>query len=362
MLEEVGGIEGLNDIWSYLHFAAGAEVHFQSVRSLYQARETILESPKMIKDLRNPKVLVSETVQQYVESILSKISIGVKTEERPFRKLVLDALDDLEQRMHNSKITGVTFGVPKLDEELYGLQPAEKCVIAAETGGGKSALASQAIVQHSLEDKASAVFSLEMSATSLIHRMFANIGKVPMGSMKRGRLSEYEVVNLHRAVATLAEFKIFMDPSRDIAAISNRCRYLKNKYDISLIVVDYIQLVGSKFSNNKERHERLVADISHGISDLAVELNVPVIAMSQLNDDGYLRDSRAIGHDADIVLKIESSTKNDQHKFINIVKQRNGERGKRVPVKFDGQLMEFSDRNECNGKTSEEKPRKEWYK
>jgi replicative DNA helicase len=346
-LEEVGGGEGLVSIWNYLHFAAGTVTHFESVKSLYQARVTIVEALSLIQTLRDPKLIVADTVQDYVERVLTKISISTKVEEKPFKALVWEAYEELEKRTQSPKISGITFGIRSLDMELYGIQPMEKCVIAGETGGGKSALASQAVIQNALDGKSTAVFSLEMSPMSLIHRMFANVGPVSMTSMKRGKFHDHEVTKLECAVRQLVEFKIHLDPARDISEIVSRSRYLKNKHDINLIIVDYVQLVGSKFANNSERHERFVANVIHTLSGLAGELRVAIIAMSQLNDDGYLRDSRAIGHDADIVLKIENCGEEESEaKQINVQKQRNGEQGKIIPVTFEGQYMRFTERAE----------------
>src|ERR1700738_420136 len=165
-----------------------------------------------------------------------------------------------------------------------------------------------------------------------------------MGSLKSGFLTELELGRMVPTVNKLAEYRIHMedDYACEVGSILSRCRILKSKHQISLVVVDYLQLVDSHKSRNADRHERLVADVSRSLRRMAKELDLVFLGLSQLNDDGKLRDCRAIGHDADVVLIIEPSESEDKFaRDIVIEKQRDGERGKRVPVSFHGQYMRF---------------------
>ena len=346
-LEEAGGLAGLNDIWSYCLHSLSGPYYFKSVSELHRRRSAIIALEKLVGQLRDPHADPDITVQEHVEHALTQIALKPAAEEKPFRMMVLDAVDIIDQNSQNKVITGITFGIPTLDAETFGLQPTERCVITAVTGGGKSALSAQAVLQNAKAGRASAIFSLEMSYTRLIIRMLANAGQVSMGSLKRGTMTEGDYKRLHRAVTELAEYRIFIEDqySFDITSIVSRCRQLKARHDLSLVVVDYLQLVDCKGSS-AERHERLVANVSRNLSRMAKELNLVVIALSQLNDAGQIRDSRAIGHDADMVLQIENSKEAPDDKFakdIVIDKHRDGDNGKRIPVKFLGQYMTFRD-------------------
>jgi replicative DNA helicase len=227
------------------------------------------------------------------------------------------------------------------------LHPGELWVIAAQTSGGKSALAMQSALLSSRDRGiATAIFSLEMDAHELIERMLSHAGNVSMRSLRGGLLTELESVRLHKGVEKLAPLRMFIedDFSLGVSGIISRARLLRLKHSIGLVVIDYFQLIDS-VSGSDDSREREVSKVGRASKMLARELNIPVIGISQLNDTGQLRESRTIGHHADGVLKLDPSESDEEGIVdITIVKMRNGPRGKRFPVRFDGQFMQFRDR------------------
>jgi replicative DNA helicase len=278
---------------------------------------------------------------------LTQLALEIPRQERSFSDQVLDTIDMIEQRSQSGTLSGALFGIPSLDDAISGIQPGDLCIIAGETSGGKTALA-LAAVKHmaSVMQKRVAWFSLEMPHTQLIERLLANESRVSMCSLRKGSLTKEQYNLISPAAARISQYGIFLDDSSyaDISKIVSECRRLRAKHEIELVVVDYLQLIESPLAKKEGNREREVANISRQLKNLAKELQIPVIALSQLNDQGLLRESRAIGQDADIVLKIHWIDTDDRYRRqIDIEKQRNGPRGQFVPVRFVGEYMLFED-------------------
>jgi replicative DNA helicase len=231
-----------------------------------------------------------------------------------------------------------------LDEFVGGLQGGDVCVIAADTGIGKSALALQVVRATSLDrGLATALFSLEMPWVQIFERLHIQSG-VAMKALRLGARTESERATIISTTELLIQRNnIFIEDQfgQDVSGICSRSRYLKSKYDIKLIVVDYLQLVGAVAAGREITREREVAAISHRLKTLAHELDIVVLALSQVNDQGLLRESRAIGQDADVVLMILPPESSNQPHEIQIRKHRNGQSGIYVPVNFHGDQMRF---------------------
>jgi len=167
---------------------------------------------------------------------------------------------------------------------------------------------------------------------------------VPMKSLRRGLLTDAECSTVRKTTQSLIQRNnIFVEDQfgQDISGICSRSRLLKTKHDVKLIVVDYLQLVGAAEAGRDANRERQVAAVSHRLKTLAHELDVVVLALSQLNDQGLLRESRAIGQDADVVLMIVPPKSEKQPHEILVRKHRNGQSGVYVPVTFHGGQMRF---------------------
>ena len=217
-----------------------------------------------------------------------------------------ETLEQIEQRGGNEGLSGVLFGLRSLDNELGGIRPGNVCVVASPTSGGKSALAAQAVLETARRSRPAAIFSYEMSSTEIIERMPAFEGSLSMRAIRFGRFSKPDLDALHQSAETISSYPIYIDEdfSADVDRIANRCRQLKlRRADLGLVVVDYLQLVPPRASSSRNAtREREVADISRKIKLLALELRLPIMALSQLNEEGRMRESRSISQDANIVL------------------------------------------------------------
>jgi replicative DNA helicase len=191
-------------------------------------------------------------------------------------------------------------------------------------------------------EKVFAIFSAEMPAKSLVLRMLANAGQINFSNLRQGTLSKAEISQLQNTAGRIRHRQITIEDTQpiDAAAIATKCRLRKQQYGLCAIVVDYLQLVTpARAAKRDSSREREVAEISRSLKTLALELGITVIALSQLNDTGQLRESRAIGQDADIVLRIVQEQSGTQ---IVVQKHRNGP-CLAIPVIFDGARMRFSE-------------------
>jgi replicative DNA helicase len=349
LLEEVGGAEYVNEIWDFVPTAANWKHYAAIVKDNYVRRVTIQECMALTEAMYDPEVEAQGEVSSRVEKTLTKLALDIPRQDRSFKDQILDALYLLEQRrISGDTFSGALFGIKSLDQAICGVRPGDLCIVAAETSGGKTALALSAIkYTAAIKKRPVAVFSLEMPCAQLIERMFASEAHVSMRSLRSGLLSDREFQKLTGAQAVLNDCHIFIDDSSygDIGKIVSECRRLRTKHGLELVVVDYLQLIDSPFVRKESNREREVANISRQLKNMAKELQIPVIALSQLNEEGKLRESRAIGQDADIVLKIGFPDSNDDSfaREIFIEKQRNGPRGESIPVRFDGEYMRFED-------------------
>jgi replicative DNA helicase len=345
-LEEIGGAEYLSDLWNFVPTGANWKFYASLLVEFYRRRTTIIECQRLIEKMYDLHGDIDEQITEGVETALTRLALQVARVDKPFRQLVAETVAEIDRRAKGEGSTGIRFGLDSLDAQLGEVQPGEVCVISAQTGGGKTALALQAILEHAASGYSVALFSFEMRATQMIERALAHDGQISMKTIRSGKLSMSELGKLDASVGRLSERAIFImeNTGCDINQIVSRCRYLKVRYALTLVVVDYLQLVQPGASRNDATREREVADISRKLKAMALELNVPVLALSQLNDQGRLRESRAIGQDADIVLRIDDS-KSDNSFAVDIVidKHRSGARGKRVNVEFFGEYMRFQD-------------------
>src|SRR5260221_7648984 len=344
-LEEAGGVELLNEIWTFLPTGANWRYYVEGVVGYYQRRMAILESQRLIEQMYDLQSPLEETIRETVERVFANLAIQGSRPEKMLKDRAHEFLDILEERARQGgAITGITFGLPGLDEIVGGLQGGDVCVIAADTGVGKSALALQVVRTTSLDrGLASALFSLEMPWVQIFERLHIQ-SNVAMKALRLGASTESERATIIRTTELLSKrTNILIEDQfgQDISGICSRSRYLKSKYDIKLIVVDYLQLVGAVAAGREITREREVAAISQRLKTLAHELDTVILALSQVNDQGLLRESRAIGQDADVVLVILPPESNNQPYEIQIRKHRNGQSGIYVPVNFHGDQMRF---------------------
>ena len=319
---------------------------------------------------------------------------GAEGKAKSFSDATKEALEMAERALNSGgHLSGFTTGLESLNAKIGGLHKSDLIIIAGRPGMGKSALGTNigfAAARRFLQDAENgiepgksagapvALFSLEMSADQLATRILAEQSGISSENLRMGRISQQEFRQLARAAAELQSLPLYIDdtPGLTIAALRTRARRLKRQKGIGLIVVDYLQLLQGSGKNNNDNRVQEISEISRGLKQLAKELDVPVIGLSQLSraveqrEDkrpqlSDLRESGSIEQDADIVLFIyredyylASHQPTDDHPdFVEwkekmeraygraeviIAKQRHGATGK-IHLKFDSRITKFSD-------------------
>ncbi len=279
----------------------------------------------------------------------------------PIQKVLADAMDLLNELQENEgELTGVPTGFAELDARTAGLQPTDLIIIAARPSMGKTTLAMNIAEKASIRHKVPvAVFSMEMSDTQLVMRLFSSLGQIGQDKLRTGKLDNHDWVNLRSAMAMLKDARMFIDQTPSLSPIDlrARARRMKREHDIGLIVIDYLQLM--KVPGTGENRTQEISEISRSLKALAKELQVPVIALSQLNRAleqrpdkrpkmADLRESGAIEQDADLILFIyrdevynEDSPDKGKAEII-IGKHRNGATG-HFNLSFQGEFLRFRD-------------------
>lgn len=260
---------------------------------------------------------------------------------KPIGRLLGKMIDEMEAAKNGTEIEYPSTGFPLLDYYIEGLCPATYIIIAAETSGGKTALALQFARQFSIKDrKPSLVVTYEMPEDRLTKRIMASDSRVGMKAIKTGKFESGQLAQMEASMARVIDAPLHIMDSVSqfkIAELRAFCRNAHRQLGLGLIIVDYLQLVPP--TNPKDSRERQVAEISFQLQKMSQELGVCVVSMSQVNDDGLLRESRAIGHDADVVMVIEGN-KEQEDRVLHIIKNRDGEMG-RIELKFDGANQTF---------------------
>lgn len=275
----------------------------------------------------------------------------------PMLKTALERIEALGDA--GGAVTGISTGFHELDGILAGLHPANLIVVAARPGMGKSTLAINMAANIADHKRPVALFTLEMSREEVVHRLLASLAGVDASKIKTGQLDVDRWRKLSQASSKLYEMPFYVDDSHDLTVTSIRakCRRLKRKGGLELVVVDYLQLMqGPRAAENRQQE---IADISRSLKNLARELQVPVIAVSQLNRQlesrenkrprlGDLRESGAIEQDADVVLFIYRDDYYDQGNpetagiaEVEIAKHRAGARGT-IRLAFAAEFNRFA--------------------
>lgn len=261
----------------------------------------------------------------------------------PIKQIVINALERIEQASKKKgNVTGIATGFVDLDYRTSGLQPSDLVLVAARPSMGKTAFVlniAQYVAFHS--NLATAIFSLEMSKEQLVNRLFSLEARVDAQLLRSGNLADSDWEKLIEGAGTIGKSKLIIDdtPGISISELRSKCRKYKLEHDLKLIIIDYLQLMSG--SGRSDSRQQEISDISRSLKGLARELNVPVIALSQLSRQveqrpdhrpmlSDLRESGAIEQDADVVMFIyrdDYYNKDTQDKNIAeiiIAKQRNG--------------------------------------
>lgn len=315
-LTEVGGVEYLTEVLNYVPTASNIDFYIQSVEESSILRNLIITAEAIAEEGYRTDESVNEILDNSEKKILGIIKNRKSSEFRTIKDVLQKTQSDLERLSENKgEITGLATGWYDFDRLTTGLHPNEFIIIAARPAMGKTAFALNLATHVAMEqDKSVALFNLEMSAEQLAMRILSSLGQIEGFKLRTGNLLNQDWKRLNEAISQLADTNLVMDdtPGITIGEIRAKCRRLaSSEKGLALVVIDYLQLIsgGKNYGANRQQE---VSDISRSLKTLAMELGVPVIALSQLSrgvearEDkrplmSDLRESGSIEQDADIV-------------------------------------------------------------
>jgi replicative DNA helicase len=362
-IESIGGPVYLTELTNKVSSAANVEYHARIVSQKHIQRELIRLSTEIIKDsFEDTKDIFTllDDAEKHLYDITDK---NLNTGYESLQALAVKAKNHIEiVSQQEEGLTGISTGFDELDKMTSGWQPSDLVIIAARPGMGKTAFTLSLARNASKYEKPVAIFSLEMAKLQLVQRLISMEAEIDNKSLRNGDLSEDEWKRLYTAVEKLADAPIYIDdtPAINIFELRAKCRRLKQNHDIEMIIIDYLQLMSSAPGHNRGNREQEISSISRALKGLAKELNVPVLALSQLSRAvetrggakrpmlSDLRESGAIEQDADLVTfiyrpdyyEIEDPDVPKGAAEIIIAKHRNGSTGT-VNLKFIGQYVKF---------------------
>ena len=369
-LEFIGGASYLVKLTNKVNSAANIEFHARIITQSAIKRDMIKIAGEILKDAYEDTTDVFNLLDK-IEQNFFEIS------ERNIRKNYADAstimratIEELEKKKNNKDgLTGVASGFTALDRITSGWQNTELTIIAARPAMGKTAFVVSAMRNAAVEwGIPVAMFSLEMSATQLMLRLISAEAEIDSNKLRKGKLENHEWVQLHQKIKNLSSAPIYIDdtPALSILEMRAKCRRLKAQFDIGLVIIDYLQLMTAESGGGgKGNREQEIAAISRAMKNLAKEINVPVIALSQLSRAVEtrggdkrpqlpdLRESGSIEQDADMVMflyrpeyyKITQDEQGNSTEGVGeviIAKNRSGDVDT-VKLKFIGKYTKFTD-------------------
>ena len=347
-LNEVGGVEYLTEVVNFVPTASNVDYYIQTVEETALLRSLIITATDIASEGYRTDETVNEILDNSEKKILNIVKNRKSSEFRSIKDVLAKTQNDLERLSENKgEITGLATGWYEFDRLTAGLHPNELIIIAARPAMGKTAFALNLATHAAMEqDKSVAVFNLEMSAEQLALRIISSLGQLEGFKLRTGNLMNNDWKRINEAISRLSKTNLVIDdtPGITIGEIRAKCRRLaSSEKGLSLVVIDYLQLIsgGKNYGANRQQE---VSDISRSLKTLAMELNVPVIALSQLSrrvegrEDkrplmSDLRESGSIEQDADIVAflyrddyynKSERSEDNTSLSELIIGKHRNG--------------------------------------
>ncbi|HEV2916474.1 MAG TPA: replicative DNA helicase [Candidatus Babeliales bacterium] len=360
-LDIIGGITYLLSLQEDIPAVGLASQHAAIIKEKAVLRELITSASDIIERCYNQQNQEIESVIDHAEKTI--FNIADKRTTHGFVQLDIWLKKTFQHlsniKTHSKGITGVPSGYKKLDEMSSGFQNGDLIVLAGRPSMGKTALALNLATHAAKHNNAVGIFSLEMSAEQLTLRMLSSESNIPHHNIRNATISSQEWIALTNVAAHLSQMKVFIDdtPMLDIMTLRAKARKLKREQGLSLLIVDYLQLLHSP-RRHENRHQE-VSEISRALKALAKELSIPVIAGSQLSRAvdsrmdkrpmlSDLRESGAIEQDADLIMFLyrdivyNAETENPALAEIIIGKQRNGPTGT-VYLNFAGEISLFED-------------------
>lgn len=365
-LEAAGNAVYISSLTQRVASSAHIEYHARIIAQKYIQREIIRMCAETLKDAYDETTDVFDLLSKAEGQLFGIAENNMKKTVNTMSTVVTEAIREIEAAAKNSDgLSGVPTGFRKLDEVTSGWQKSDMIVIAARPAMGKTAFVLSMARNTAVDfNMGVAVFSLEMSAVQLVKRLIASESRISAEKLRKGQLADHEFHQLHSRVEKLAKAPIFIDdtPGLSVFDLRAKCRRLKLQYDIQMVIIDYLQLMSAGNSKGGNR-EQEISTISRSIKEIAKELNIPIIALSQLSRSvetrggdkrpvlSDLRESGAIEQDADIVsflyrpeyyglMEAEDGSSNQGVGEVIIAKHRNGAL-ETVRMRFVGQFARF---------------------
>jgi len=355
LLEKVGGVEYLVQLAQSVPSAAHAEYYAQIVRDKSLLRDLIACASEIIDQAYSAQREVGELLDEVERKFFSVTEQKVTAEPSTLSDLLEETFQQIQDR-EGQYLSGLPTGFLELDDLTSGLQPGEMIVIAARPSMGKTAFALN-VAEHLAvnENRPVGFFSMEMSRQQIAQRILCSRGRVDSHKLRRGMLNEHEIKQLQLVCDELSDAPLFIDdtPSMTILELRAKARRLWLQHKVEIIFVDYMQLMHCPGAENRQQE---IAIISRGLKALGRELNIPIVALAQLNRspegrEGHrprmsdLRESGAIEQDADVVMLLHRPSyydPNDQPGVAEVIiaKQRNGPTGT-IKLHFDERSTRF---------------------
>ncbi len=372
-LDMVGGPYYITMLTSRISSAANIEFHTRIIIQKYIQRELIRISSNIIKEAYEDTTDVLDLLDKAEQNLFEVSESNLRRNFDTMPSLIKQAIENIENAKNTETgISGLPSGFVDLDKLTSGWQKSDLIILAARPAMGKTAFAlSMARNIAVISKKPVAIFSLEMSAVQLVTRLISSESELPADKLKRGDLADYEWQQLNSKINGLVNANIYIDdtPALSIFELRAKCRRLKQQHDIQMVFVDYLQLMkGDTRNGTTGNRENEISNISRSLKALAKELNIPVLALSQLSRAvetrgggstskkpilSDLRESGAIEQDADIVMFIyraeyykidefEDGTPTKGIAEIIVAKHRNGPVGD-VRLRFIDKFAKFED-------------------
>ena len=342
---EIASLEFVRDLVSAVPTSANVKYYAQIVADKSMLRKLIKLNDEISNTCYAGKEsleTILETTEKSMFQLLQQRNTG---EYVPIRQVVLNALDKIEKASKSKgTVTGIPTGFIDLDYKLSGLQPSDLILVAARPSMGKTAFVLN-IAQYVAfkKDRATAIFSLEMSKEQLVNRLFSLESQVDAQALRTGNMKDSDWEKLIEGAGIIGKSKLIIDdtPGISVSELRSKCRKYKLEHGLDLIIIDYLQLMTGSVGKRSESRQQEISEISRSLKGLARELNVPVIALSQLSRAvesrpdkrpmlSDLRESGAIEQDADVVMFLyrddyyNPDTEKKGIAEVIIAKQRNG--------------------------------------
>jgi replicative DNA helicase len=354
-LDLVGGPYYVSRLTNSVVSSANIESHARIILQKFIQRELIRVSGEIIGDAYEDSTDVFDLLDDAEGKLFQITNNHLRKNFDDINTVLVKTIQRIEDmRNRDEDITGVATGFPSLDKLTYGWQPTDLIILAARPSVGKTAFALNLVrsaALHPTKPTAVAFFSLEMSASQLVQRILSAESEIWLEKISRGKLEEHEMKQLYKkGIERLSNAPIFIDDTAalNIFELRAKCRRLKNKHNLGIIIIDYLQLMSGAGDSKNTNREQEISRISRDLKGLAKELQVPIIALSQLSREvekrkegakipqlSDLRESGAIEQDADMVMFLyrpeyyditanEMGESNKGETYVKIAKHRNG--------------------------------------